>query len=174
MIGRAWRRVLRLLGSPRLALILIGFVGIWSLVATAVPQGPSSMPAVAAWTAQNAFLATLARAIGLHEAFSAPVFIAAAILLALSTAVCSWNRTKVARARSRLLRVAAGSTCESVAAKHDFEVACDRSLSESDVLARASESLEELGITTRRRNGVLVAVSPPWSVWGSPLFHWAL
>jgi cytochrome c biogenesis protein ResB len=174
VIGRFCRKAARLLGSPRLALILIGFVGFWSLAATAVPQGPSTLPAVAEWTAHNAFLATPVRVIGLHEAFSAPAFIIGAILLALSTAVCSWNRTKVALARSRVLRAAAVSTRESVAAKHDFEVACAGSLTEADVMARASRSLQGLGITTKQRDGLLVAVSPPWSVWGSPLFHWAL
>jgi cytochrome c biogenesis protein ResB len=42
------------------------------------------------------------------------------------------------------------------------------------VLSIASERLKQLGIRTKRRDGLLGAVSAPWTVWGSPVFHWAL
>jgi cytochrome c biogenesis protein ResB len=65
----------------------------------------------------------LASALGVRSAFAGPVPLAAVALLALSTAVCAWQRTRVALRRTRLLREAG------------------------------------------RR---------PWTVWGSPIFHWAL
>lgn len=174
MIGRIWRAVLRFLASPKLALVLIVFVGVWSVLATIVPQGDPAAADIAAWTAGKAVIGPVVAFVGLHEAFAAPAFLAAAILLTLSTAVCSWNRTLVAVKRARALRAAQSSTAASVAARHDFTIACDPALSESEVLDRASEALASLGMKTRRTDTVISSVSPPWTVWGSPIFHWAL
>lgn len=174
MIGRIWRSVLKFLASPKLALVLIVFVGAWSTLATIVPQGDPAAADIAAWTAEKAVVGPVVAFVGLHEAFSAPVFLAAAILLALSTAVCSWNRTIVALKRGRTLRAAQASTAASVGARHDFEIACDPALSEAEVLDRASDALGTLGIKTRRSDSVISSVSAPWTVWGSPIFHWAL
>jgi cytochrome c biogenesis protein ResB len=45
---------------------------------------------------------------------------------------------------------------------------------ESEALDLAVAALGAVGIKARRGDGVLASVSPPWSVWGSPVFHWAL
>lgn len=175
MIGRFWRTASRFLGSPKLALVLIIFVGVWSMLATAIPQGEESAPEVAEFLAGGGPMAAVVRALDLTQAFTAPAFITATLLLTLSTAVCAWMRTRVALSRTKTLRAAAaGSTRQTLADQHDFQIACDAALSDSEILTRAASTLGELGIRAKQRDGVLLAVSLPWSVWGSPIFHWAL
>jgi cytochrome c biogenesis protein ResB len=174
VIRRAWRSIGNLLGSGTFALCLFVFIGVWSVAGTMVAQGASSTEDVVAWAARHAVLEPLVRALGLHQAFSSPLFIAACVLLALSTAVCSWRRTKAAAARSRILRSAAAADAQTIAENHDLEIACDPGFGSSDALTAASEALARLGIRNERRDGVIVAVSSPVSAWGSSVFHWAL
>ncbi|MGB4441296.1 MAG: cytochrome c biogenesis protein ResB [Coriobacteriia bacterium] len=174
MIEHTRRAVARFLASPRLALGLIVFVGVWSTLATMVPQGDSASIEIVTWAADKGFVGTAVEFVGLHQAFVAPVFLASAILLTLSTVVCSWNRTAVALKRARALRAAALSTCATVAARHDLEIGYESTLTESEVLDRAADALATLGVKTKRTDGLLSSVSPPWTVWGSPVFHWAL
>ena len=174
MIRRVWRKTIGILRSAALALWLLVFVGVWSMAATIIPQGEGANPEVAAWAAKHGALEPTVRFVGLHQAFTSPIFIVCAVLLALSTAVCSWNRTKVALGRAKRLRAAAMADEQSIAQRHDLEIGCDPALGGSEALTIASETLARLGIKTERRDGVLAAVSPPWSVWGSSVFHWAL
>ena len=76
--------------------------------------------------------------------------------------------------RGRTLTKAALADGRSVAESHDLEIACDPALSEEEVLSLASATLRDLGVRTKRSGQVLRAVSHPWSVSGSPIFHWAL
>jgi cytochrome c biogenesis protein ResB len=174
VIRRAWRGILRFLGSPTLAVGLLAFVSAWSIVATAVPQGDASVPAVIDWAAKHGSLEPLVRALALHQAFSSYIFLFCVTLLAVSTLVCSWNRTKVAIGRTRVLRNARAADSRSIAEKHDLEIACGPALTARDALTIASQSLERIGVKTKRRDEVISAVSAPWAVWGSPVFHWAL
>lgn len=174
MIRNAWRAVARFLTSTYLAIGLLVFIGVWSMVATAVAQGLPSVTAVVAWAAAHPLVEPLVRALGLHQAFTAPLFILSVVLLGLSTALCAWRRTKVAISRARALRTAATADERSLIERHDLEIECDPDLSPSQVLSIASDTLERLGIKTRRRENLLTAVSSPWSVWGSAVFHWAL
>ncbi len=174
MIRKAWRTVIRFLGSPALAFSLLGFVGVWSMVATAIPQGKPDAPEVAAWVVEYGTWEAIVRPLGLHQAFTAPLFMACAILLTLSTAVCTWRRTKVAIARARTLREAASTSAPSIADKHDVEIACAADANGPENLAMAARVLSSLGIEATSRDGVLVAASAPWTVWGSSVFHWAL
>lgn len=164
----------RTLGSPRLALTLIILVGVWSMLATMIPQGHDDAPEVMAWAAGKGVLATITAAAGLHEAFSAPVFIVAAVALMLSTAVCSWDRTRAALRRGRALRAGARVTSGDVASAADLSIAIKPVLDDAEVLERTVGALESIGIKARADAGVVRAVSPWWSVWGSPIFHWAL
>ena len=174
MIRGAWRAIVRFLGSAGLATWLLAIVAAWAILATLVPQGGVSNTTVSAWAAANPVLEPVVRAIGLHHAFTAPVFIACVLVLGLSTALCAWQRTKLALHRARLLRVAAAADGQSVRESHDLEIACDPALGESEVLSVASETLDNLGIKTKRRDDLLSSVSSPWSALGSPVFHWAL
>ncbi|MHB8805913.1 MAG: cytochrome c biogenesis protein ResB, partial [Coriobacteriia bacterium] len=174
MIAKALRFVTRVLGSPKLALTLIILVGAWSMLATIVPQGHLDSREIEAWVAGNGLVGSLTSAVGLHEAFSAPAFAVLAALLTLSTAVCSWGRTKVAVRRSRTLRDAARADVRAIAAKHDLTIAIEPGTPDSDALTRAAGALEPIGLKASADGDVLRAVSPWWSVWGSPVFHWAL
>jgi cytochrome c biogenesis protein ResB len=101
--GSPWRRIGRFLGSAALATWLLVFVGIWSIVGSLVPQSVASQSAVNVWEAGHPYAAPVARFLGLHQAFSAPIFLACVAVLGVSTAICAWQRTKLARGRARRL-----------------------------------------------------------------------
>lgn len=174
MIRSALRKIIAFLGSARLAIWLLVFVGVWSMLATFIPQGEVSAPDVAAWVVAHPVVAPAVRALGLHQAFSAFVFRIGVVALAMATALCAWRRTKIAIARMRTLRKAMVADAQSLSTDHDLEIACSPTLSEADALSRAAEALEHVGIRTKRRGALLSAVSPGWAVWGSPVFHWGL
>ncbi|MEI6623447.1 MAG: cytochrome c biogenesis protein ResB, partial [Actinomycetes bacterium] len=174
MIRRAGHAIVGFFGSASLATGLLAVVAAWVVVAAFIPQGAESAEKVAAWAAAYPVLEPAVRAVGLHHAFSAPIFTGIVLALALCTAVCAWRRTTIAVTRARVLRKAAGADEASVTDRHDLEIACDPSLGGAEVLADASETLRGLGIKVKRRDGMLSSVSSPWSVWGSPVFHWAL
>lgn len=169
-----FRRILSALESSVFATGILIFVGGWSAVASAVPQGDSSSEAVALWASAHPAIETVARLLGLHNAFTSPVFLGAALALGVSTALCSSRRTKVALKRTRLLRRAASATAETLAEDHELEIACAPDLTREEARAATAETLDDLGISTKTRDGLLSGVSAPWTVWGSPVFHWAL
>lgn len=174
MILRTWRRSVRFLGSAGFATSLLAIVGVWSVLGSLVPQGAASTTAVGAWAATHPLAEPVVRVLGLHQAYGSPLFLACILALGLSTGLCAWQRSKAAFGRARALRGAAATDAATLRAGHDFEVACDPALSASDVLDAASRTLGDLGIRPKRRGDVLVSTSAPWSVWGSPVFHWAL
>jgi cytochrome c biogenesis protein ResB len=174
VIRSAWRRIVRFLGSAGLATWLLAIVGAWSMVATIIPQGGASDPKIADWAATHPAIEPVVRAIGLHQAFTSLVFTACILALAVSTALCAWQRTKAALGKQRTLRRSERADVQSLGESHDLEITCDPALGESEVLSVASETLERLGIRTKRRGKTITAISPAWSVWGSPVFHWAL
>lgn len=174
MISTTLRKFARTLSSARVATLLIAFVGLWAILASLVPQGEPSSPGVVAWASAHPLAEAVVRAVGLHHAFTAPVFLLCILALALSTAVCAWRRTKVAVARSRTLHGAPTVDKEALIANHDLEIDCDPRIEESAILALASETFGRLGVQTRQRDRVITAASPAWAAWGSPVFHWAL
>jgi cytochrome c biogenesis protein ResB len=174
VIPKAWRTAVRFLTSTALVTGLLVFVSLWSAVATFLPQGEASSREVAAWATAHPLAEPVVRTLGLHQAFTSWVFVVCVLVLGLSAALCSWRRTKVAIGRARTLRIAAAADEHSVSETHDLEIACDPALSGPEILSIASETLGRLGIPTKRRGDLLGSVSPWWSVWGSPVFHWGL
>lgn len=174
MIRTIARRAAKFLRSPLLATLLLAFGGVWSIAGTLIPQGEATSAAVVAWAAQYPAPEAVVRAIGLHQAFTSPLFLACALALGLCTALCAWQRTRAALARARTLRKFRSADAGSVIDGHDFEIACCPDLSAQDALSVASETLGVLGVRHTRRGDLLVSVSSPWSVWGSPVFHWGL
>ncbi len=175
MIRGVLKRVHRALVSPALALGLIAFITVWSVIATAIPQSSVATPdAMAAWTTKYRTLEPAVEAVGLHRAFSAPIFIAAVVLLAISSGLCAWGRTKAAAGKARRLKAAALMGPAELQRAHDISIPLDTAASRADVLERAASVFAALGVKTRRRQDVVLAVSPSWSVWGSAVFHWAL
>lgn len=174
MIRNLWRRSVRFLGSAGFATSLLIAAGAWSALGSLVPQGAATTSVVTKWATAHAGVEPVVNFLGLHQAYGAPVFIACIIALALSTTLCAWRRTRAALNRSRALREAGLADREALLESHDFEIVCDRSLDADGVLGTASATLADLGIATKERDGVIVAASAPWSVWGSPIFHWSL
>jgi len=146
----------------------------WCVLATLIPQGPSSSDAVAQWAERYDVVAPLAEAVGLHRAFGAPVFLVGIGLLALSAIVCAWDRTRAALGRARAARRAAQVSREDLLAAPDFSVQCKTGADTTRVLSDAAEVLTAHGINTRRTSGLLRGVSSPVALWGSPVFHWSL
>ena len=174
MIRKAWRATIKFVGSAPVATWLLVLVGAWSMVASFVPQSRDSAQTVATWAAAHPAIEPLVRTLGLHQAFSSLGFTLLVAALGVSTAVCAWRRTKAAISRMGTLRKATSANAWSLRADHDFEITCDSTLSAPKVLSTASDTLGTLGIKTKRKGDMLSAVSSPWSVWGSPVFHWAL
>jgi hypothetical protein len=174
VIRKALRKVLNALASAWLAVGTLTFVGLWGIVATAVPQGEASSLAVAAWAKAHPVFEPVVRVLGLHQAFTAWLFLACVALLGVSTVVCSWRRTKTAFPRARALRAAARANAASLAGESEFTIMLAPDAARAEALPAAQEALAELGVRTKMGEGVLRAVSPWWSVWGSAVFHWAL
>ena len=168
-------KIASLLGSAKLAVGLMIYLGIVSFIGTFVPQGAVGNAKVAAWVAANPQWEALARALGLHSLFTAWYFVAPAALLAASTVVCSWRRTKVAHTRSLMLREAKAAD-GALPGRADYSIPLGTAggANSSAALAGAEAALAELGIRGSRCGNVFVAASAPWSVWGSAAFHWAL
>lgn len=166
-------RVWRLVTSARLAVVLIALVGLWSALGSFVPQGSADSANVSAWAAAHPGLAVLASALGLHQAFTAPIFLACVALLALCTAACAWQRTTVAHKRTATLRAALTSDTTS-ASPGDLQVPLRTGMSAEEALAAVADALRSLGLRPKEGPDRVVANSPRWSVWGSSVFHWAL
>lgn len=153
--------------------MLLLLVGIWSFIGAIVPQGDAKTSAVAKWALANPVGESIAAIFSLHQAFSSPLFVAMILLLAASTMVCAWRRTKVAIHRSRLLREISDDDARQLAARPTFSV----EVSAADVLepaAAVSGAFRGMGLRVKERDGMVVAVSRPWAVFASPVFHWAL
>ena len=174
MIRKLWRVTKRTLTSGGLVAGLLGFIIAWSIAATAVPQGVSGSPVVSEWALAHPVLEAVVQALGMHQAFGSILFLAVVGVLALSTALCSWQRTKAAAARSRLIRAADGLRAEDLGTAHDMAIEPGTAVEGPEVLKVAADVLARLGIRVRERDGVLRAVSNRWSVWASAVFHWSL
>jgi cytochrome c biogenesis protein ResB len=174
VIRRALRKAVAALTSAGLALGLLVFLTAWSAVATLVAQGDPASQEVAAWAAAHPAIEPVVAAIGFHQAFSSWLFMACAVLLGVSTALCAWKRTRSAMARSRALARARQLDAGSLAVEHDLEVALDPAMTAAEAVTTASRVLADLGVRTKRRGELLTAVSAPWTAWGSAVFHWSL
>ncbi|MHB1342553.1 MAG: cytochrome c biogenesis protein ResB [Coriobacteriia bacterium] len=167
-------KVTRVLGSPGLATALLMVILVFSAFATFVPQGGPGDASVDAWSASHPVLGAVTQALGMHSAFTSPIFLACMLVLAVSTVVCSWRRTHVAIHRGRTLRTARTIDVAELVARPDARISCSPGLTAEQVLESAADEFDELGMRVGRHNGRLSAISPTWTVWGSPLFHWAL
>jgi len=151
---------------------LLVALGVYSFIGTLVPQGRDTAATVRQWDTAHEGLAPLVGVLGLHQAFSSPVFVALAILLACATAVCAWRRTAVARRRSSALRALRRGETAKAAASPTFAIETEADRSEA--IDRAESALREAGLGAKRAGDTLVLASNPATVWGSTVFHWAL
>lgn len=141
------KRCTGLLASPRLATLLLAAFGAW---------------------------AALASIVGAQHAFTSPPFLVLVSMLAVSTGVCAWQRTRVAVRRAGMLKRVRELLPDAGEAQWDFAIECDPSLDTAAVLDIAEAALARAGLAARRDGTCVCAASPAWSVWGSPVFHWAL
>lgn len=174
MSPRGLRSLLNVLASAWLAVAALAFACIWSILGTVIPQGATMLPSIVAWDAARPTLASVINALGLHRAFTAWPFIVCLVALGVSTVVCSWRRSRAAFARARVFHAAAASRPDDLIHERDLAIAIDPALPRAQALSAAAETLSGLGIRTKDRDGMLAAVSPTWSVWGSAVFHWSL
>ncbi len=172
-MAKSRRSVASWLASPRVAAMLLLVVGIWSFIGTIVPQGDAKSSAVAEWATAHPIGEMLAQTFSLHQAFSSPIFVVIVLLLAASTMVCAWRRTKVAIRRSRLLRDMTDDDARQLAARPTFSVDM-ASADAPEPAAAVSGAFRGMGLRVQERDGMVVGVSRPWAVFASPLFHWGL
>lgn len=168
-------QVARRLRSPRLAIVLIGLFVVLMVVATLVPQGPSSAPEVKAFVAAHPQLAVLTAALGLHRAYTHPAFLLLLALLSVSTALCAWERTKWAYSWARRVRSTSERAADSARAKGTL-LPLPEGTSRGVALDVAEEALAALAPfpRVRRSDDSVTRAWGVWGVFGSPLFHWAL
>jgi cytochrome c biogenesis protein ResB len=175
VILKAWERLVAFLASASLAIALLVFVGVWSFLATLVPQDASSSPHdLAAWADSHSAIEPVVRLLGMHAAFGSPVFLVCTVVLALSTAICAWKRTKVAWRRDRRLLDLARLDRARLISTPEHTVPIDPERTDAEIFSAIEGVFAELGLPMRRRGDTLRRVSPRWGVWGSAVFHWAL
>lgn len=144
------------------------------MIASFVPQGAGTDPKVLGWAASHPLAESVVRPLGLHRAFGAPIFLGCVFVLGLSTALCAWRRTRVAVEKAAALRDARAGREGSSAERHDVRIPVAPGIEDSAVLDAAMRGLSRAGMRARREADRVTAISPSWSAWGSPVFHWAL
>lgn len=172
--GGPARRLYRALRNPRLAVWLLGALGLWMFLGTVVPQFALDEAAVKAWATANPAIESVVGPLGLHDAYSHPVFLAGMFVLAASTIVCAWERSaralRVGRARGSLTQGALSR----LRVARALPLTAEETVEPESALEHADVALRSLGLRVRRGPRVLEADSGSWGLAGSPVFHWAL
>ncbi len=169
------QRLRRFLRSPRTAMWLISLAGVWIFLGTFVPQDATDLVAAEAWRVAHPVWAQITGAIGLQAAYSHPVLFALVGLLAASTAVCAWDRTRRSVRSWRHSESVLESDVAALRSRPHFiiELPAHEGRS-SDVLVDAERILRAMRLRTRRGPSLLLARTPRLGLLGSPIFHWAL
>ena len=174
-IARRPFRLSQLLRSPRTVAWLLVLLGVWIGLATAVPQGGPTYPAVGAWRAAYPAIAPVVSLLGFHSAYVAPVFLGLLGLLALSTALCSWERTRVAIAVWRSVGVVDGERVRRLEESPAYSVDVASVIAQGeDPLEHAEATLRTLRLRVRRGPRLAEAHAGIWARFASPVFHWSL
>ena len=111
--------------------------------------------------------------VSLHRAYSSPVFIAAALLVTLSTAACSWERTLWALRGMRSGTTVSEATARRIKEQPSFVVG-GKLTDRDQALDVAAGRLRAVGLRVRRGPSLMQGTSGHLGYLGSPLFHWAL
>jgi hypothetical protein len=166
--------MVRILRSRRLAAILIVVTVAYVLLGTLVPQGVPTDPRVRAWADASPTLERLVVPLGLHTAYSTPVFLGLAALLVVCTAACAWERTERAFRLRRRMAPATPEQIERLAQRPQTAVALSPDVSVEAALAAVSARLRRAGLRVRATKDRLEATSGEWTAFGSAAFHWTL
>jgi hypothetical protein len=170
LFGRAWHT----LRSRRLAVSLIGFLAIYSIVGTVVPRGAPNDAAVHSWAAKYPLLETVVGPLGLHQAYASPLFLSFALVLAACTCACAVERTKRALRIAREMLDSSEGALEHLPTRPQASVDVAPDVDAQAALADVEAGLEGLGLRTRAGSGSSEAFSGVWGVFGSPAFHWSI
>jgi len=167
------KAVVSFLRSRRLAIWLLLFVTAYSAIGTVIPQTAREADKIPAWVARYAAIEPVVGALGLHDAFRAPIFLVPMALLFLSTVACAWERT---RAAARLMAPSRGLSEVDVKRLTDrpqlrVPVAGAHAAAATDAVRRAMQGLR---MEVRGGKRAAEAVGGRWGLVGSPLFHWSL
>ncbi|MDO8915016.1 MAG: cytochrome c biogenesis protein ResB [Coriobacteriia bacterium] len=166
--------LLRLLRSRRLAVVLIAFLGVFSIAATFVPRGTPDDPAVRAWALANPVLEAVVGPLGLHRAYASPLFLAFAALLAVCTTACALERTRRALTLARGMRELSSNLEERLRDRPQSRNALPSDIDAQAALDETAAGLQRLGLRIRRGPGLVEGISGAWGVFGSPVFHWSI
>jgi len=168
------RRLYRTLRAPRFAAWLLVIASLWLVLGTIIPQTSLDSEAVESWARAHPQLDALVSPLGLHSAYSQPLFLGLLMVLAASTALCAWERTIRA---VRTLRATGQVTAAQLDRLRRAESLALLPAEESEpgiALERAGAALRALGLRSTRGPSMLEASSGRWGIVGSPVFHWAL
>lgn len=167
-------RLITWLRSRRLAAWLLVGITAYACVSTLVPLESVDPAAVVRWDAEHPLLAAVVQALGLHRAFSSPVFLAAAALLTMSTAACAWERSRDAwrswKVRGRL----DDALLRRLREAPTFAVRVPDPDARPPLLDDVADALRGLRMRVRSGPSLVEGSSGAIGLVGSPLFHWAL
>jgi len=169
----ALKHLLTALRSRRLAVILLVGLTVYAWLATIVPLESVDPTRASHWAAEHPTLAAVTRALGLHHAFSTPLFIAALVLVTLSTGLCAWERSTMAVRRGRALGRVTESRVRTLRQSPHIRLGC-MAATKAEAAAAADTALRTLRMRVRRGPLVIEGTSNTVGLLGSPLFHWAL
>ena len=167
-------RVRRTLRSPRVAAWLILAFTLYVFVAVLVPQRALDERAVAEWAERNPALSSVTEAVGLHQAYTHPVFIVLVVLLTVSTSVCAWERTSRALRVFRRRGKISEETVRSARASRVATMFLDDDDDPDRAYRRAGKAIGALRLRIRSGPRVTEGESGAVGLLGSPIFHWAL
>ncbi len=167
-------RPMRFLRSRRLAAALILAICMYSIVTTAIPQeSVVATQDVATWQSAHPVSAALARALGLHRAYSSPLFLIPAVLLTLSTALCAWERSRASSTFLALRREVPERLLARLERAPSVAVVLPAATTEQGLLL-TGDAVARIGLRGQVTDGVFRAHRATWASLGSAVFHWAL
>ena len=172
--GRVAVKLLAHLRSRRLAAWQLVGITVYAWVSTLVPLESVDPAAVLRWDSEHPVLAVVVQALGLHRAFSSPVFLAAMALLTASTAACAWERTRDAVRDWRARGAVSTAAVRRLREAPTFSLPAPREGDGASALEAAAAALRSLRMRVRRGRAVVEGSSGAVGLLGSPVFHWAL
>lgn len=167
-------RTVRFLRSRKWAVRLLVVIAVYCAVVTALPQGDPDGAAVAEWAAAYPGIYAVTSALGLHNGFTTPLFLALTVWLTLATAACAWERSVRALAERGRGATVSAATLDRLRNRPRLIVPVPAGLTADEALGRARSALESLGMRTHAGPRMVAGSGRAYGAVGSPLFHWAL
>lgn len=173
-MARIGQAIYRFLRSRHLASGLLIGLTLYAFAITLVPLGSADNPKVIEWAEAHPVAERFAVLLGLHHAYTTPLFLMAALLLTLSTAVCSWERTAKALDAWKRRGTVDPAIADRLKTRPSFSIAAPEGANAEESLAFAENTLRSIHMRVRRGPALLEARQNSIGLLGSPLFHWGL